>query len=166
MKSKNAEALIEILEEEYAYYCKLNELAAEKKETIIENDIDNLTRLVKEDEKIITQLNQLEAKRSELLVGLQGEEDSEEGLNYRQLMGLMNDNWEEKFTQVRSRLLEIIDELYRRNDQNRVLLEEAIKLNNFSFNMLKEAVNPTKNLYNKKRGKDKDDMPRLVDRRG
>lgn len=159
--------LVTILKKEYRYYQRLNKLALGKKDSIIDNDVDKLSQLVKEDDRIITDLEELEKERILIMDKLAELYKLDPGnINYSQLIKLIPESWQEELVSLREDLLIIIDELHDRNQQNKVLIEEAIKINNFSLNVLMKALEPDNQTYGKNSNSpDKDKITHLIDRR-
>ncbi len=165
-KNKQINKLIKILEQEYELYHELYKLASSKKEAIIENNVQELNNLIEKDEKVINSFNQLESERNQLLDDLKDNYNLEtENLNYSRLIKELSDPWKEKMTQIRNKLLDVIDKLNQQNEQNKVLLKEAIKLNNFSYKMIAQILEPDNKTY-KKDKKDKDErINHIIDRK-
>ncbi len=169
MPAKMLKNLLELLEEEYEYYCKLNGLALEKRDFLIDNDIEGLTRLLEEDNEIIAVLEGLEEKRVKLVNRLAttyklGPED----INFTRLSRVLPEEWQSDLALLKDKLLQIIEELHNQNEQNKILVEEAVKLNNFSINMLIKAIEPDNQIYDPVQGKKADNkkMTHIIDRRG
>ncbi|MFW6309439.1 MAG: flagellar protein FlgN [bacterium] len=162
--------LITVLKNEFEYYQKLKDLAEIKNQAIIDNDVDELSQQIEKDKKVIETLDNLEEKRVDVLVALREELGLEEGqLEYEVLIENISDRAGEELNRVREKLLQVMEELHQINEQNKVLLQEAIKLNNFSFNMIANIVEPDLDTYtdNNKSNKNKSDskIKRIIDRR-
>jgi len=148
--SENIEELYNILSEEYELYQKLNKTASEKNEAIVENEIDDLAEVVENEDEFLKKIEELEEKRTKIIVDLAKKYDLKDDFQYSNLINNFPEDWQDKFSEIRKKLLEVIDEIHEKNEENTMLLDEAIKLNNFSLNMLSKAVSPENGTYNKK----------------
>lgn len=147
--SENIEELYNILSEEYELYQKLNKTASEKNEAIVENEIDDLAEVVENEDEFLKKIEELEEKRTKIIVDLAEKYDLKDDFQYSNLINNFPEDWQDKFSEIRKKLLEVIDEIHEKNEENTMLLDEAIKLNNFSLNMLSKAVSPENGTYNK-----------------
>jgi len=147
--SENIEELFETLKKEYDIYTQLKETANAKKDAIVTNEIDDLAEAVERENEILDDLEKLEEKREEILKLLEQKYDLAQDFQFSNLINNFPQKWQEKFTELRNDLLEVIDEIHEKNQENAVLLDEAIKLNNFSLKMLTKAVSPENGTYNK-----------------
>jgi len=150
MMGENIEELYNILDEEYELYEKLNKTASEKNEAIVENEIDELAEVVENEDKLLKNIEELEEKRTKIIAELAKKYDLKDDFQYSNLINNFSEEWQDKFSAVRENLLEVIDEIHEKNEENTMLLDEAIKLNNFSLNMLSKAVSPDDGTYDKK----------------
>ena len=148
--SDNIEGLYNILSEEYELYVKLNKTASEKNEAIVENEIEDLAEVVENEDELLKKIENLEEKRTKIIAELAQRHDLDDDFQYKNLINNFPEEWQDKFSDIREKLLEVIDEIHEKNEENTMLLDEAIKLNNFSLNMLSKAVSPENGTYNKK----------------
>lgn len=148
--SENIEELYNILNKEHELYEKLNKTASKKNEAIVENEIDDLADVVENEDELLKKIEGLEEKRTKIIVDLAKKYDLEDDFQYSNLINNFPEKWQDQFSEIREKLLEVIDEIHEKNEENNMLLDEAIKLNNFSLNMLSKAVSPENGTYNKK----------------
>mgnify|MGYP000167324278 CR=1 FL=1 len=148
--SDNIEDLYNILSEEYELYVKLNKTASAKNEAIVENEIEDLAEVVENEDELLKKIENLEEKRTKIIAELAQRHDLDDDFQYKNLINNFPEEWQDKFSDIREKLLEVIDEIHEKNEENTMLLDEAIKLNNFSLNMLSKAVSPENGTYNKK----------------
>lgn len=167
MINKKIDKLIGILNQEYDYYQDLRELAADKKEMIIENEVEQLSEIIEEDEDIVKQLEQLEEERNQLISELGADyEIGKKQITFQDLQEHLPADKKQQLEDIRGQLLTVIEELDRKNDENRQLLEEAIKLNNFSFEMMSRVLEPESQTYNNKsEGDNPDKSNHIINRR-
>lgn len=159
--------LIDILKQEYEQYLKLNKIALSKKDTIVENRVDELSELIKEDNDIIDIINDLEKKRSNITLEIfQNNNLSDNDINFSNLIKVIPAPCQDELYDVRQKLLKIIDELHIQNEQNSFLVTEAIKLNNASLNIFINALQPEDKIYNMKQKSTERKSSHLIDRRG
>lgn len=160
--------LIDILETEYRHYIGLKELADKKREAIIDNDIEDLTGLIDREEQIIGDIQDMENKRTEIITNMTNETDlNPDKINFNHIIERSPENPKTSLINIKEKLLVVIDELHEQNQQNRLLIEEAMKLNNFSLNIMMKFLEPDSQTYDKKPGKkDRKKIAHIVDRKG
>ena len=151
-------SLIDVLQKECEYHKQLCDTARAKKQTIIDNDVEKLTEIIEDEKSLLNDLDQLENTRKKVLNKIATELDiDEEPPRYNLIKAEIPDKYRDQLKNVRSKLLEVIEELQEINDQNKSLLEEAIKLNNFNFQLMAETIDPSNNIYSKNDNKDNED---------
>jgi len=162
MTEKNLEELTEILKEENELYEKLLDIAEDKKETLINNNIESLFNLVENDRDYIEQVSELEERRLTLMNDIKENFAIEDDLSYMGFVEQLPDHWGEKLNPIRNKLLETLEEFHILNEENKKLIEEAVKFNKFSIDLIIENLNNNEYTYNEL-GKN---SPRLLDKRG
>jgi len=162
MTEKNLEELTEILKEENELYEKLLDIAEDKKETLINNNIESLFNLVENDRDYIEQVSELEERRLTLMNDIKENFAIEDDLSYMEFVEQLPDHWGEKLNPIRNELLETLEEFHILNEENKKLIEEAVKFNKFSIDLIIENLNNNEYTYNEL-GKN---SPRLLDKRG
>mgnify|MGYP000311811914 CR=1 FL=1 len=162
MTEKNLEELTEILKEENELYEKLLDIAEDKKETLINNNIESLFNLVENDRDYIEQVSELEERRLTLMNDIKENFAIEDDLSYMEFVEQLPDHWGEKLNPIRNKLLETLEEFHILNEENKKLIEEAVKFNKFSIDLIIENLNNNEYTYNEL-GKN---SPRLLDKRG
>ncbi len=172
MLEKLLKQLKQLLKQEYRYYRRLDRLATAKKEAIIDNSIQDLGSVLKEEQQIIEQIDLLEKERQQLLAKMEFQfreklSDYEAEFNFTFLLEHLSDKKVDGLREIRDKLLIIIDQLHQKNVKNRMLLEEAIKLNNFSYKMITSILEPENNTYNPdQQTKNISKLRHLMDRKG
>lgn len=162
MTEKNLNELTEILKEEHELYKKLLDIAENKKETLINNNIESLFEHVESDREHIEKVAELEEKRLTLMSEIKENFAIEDDLSYMEFVGQLPDHWGEKLNPIRNELLETLEEFHVINEENKKLIEEAVKFNKFSIDLIIENLNNNDYTYNEL-GKN---SPRLLDKRG
>lgn len=159
--------LAEVLRREYKEYLKLNDLAQSKKDTIVDNDVEQLSELIKKDSEIINIINDLEKERSKITGEIcKNYNLGSEDINFNQLIKVIPDPWKDELCEVRDNLLNVIEKLQTQNEQNKYLVTEALKLNNASLNIFINALQPENKTYNMKQKKLDSKSSHIIDRRG
>ena len=171
MLEKLTSQLKQLLKQEYRYYRRLDRLAVCKKEAIIENSIQDLGSTLQQEQQVIEKLDMLEKERQKLLARMEYQfreklSDSQAEFNFTFLLEHLPDKKVDGLREIRDKLLIIIDQLHQKNVKNRMLLEEAIKLNNFSYKMISSILEPENNTYNPdQQTKNKSKLRHLMDRK-
>jgi len=129
-----ADKLYQILSEEYQVYGELKELANQKQEALIENELEELAEIVEAETELMDNVDKLEAARLELLEAIAGNLDiSVDDLNFNELLSELSESRQAEYSELRDKLLELIEDLNALNEGNRQLLMEALKFNEFSM---------------------------------
>ncbi len=131
------EELIAILSKEYKINYDLLKLGQDKKEVIKAEDIDRLEEIVEQEEELLERLARLEEQRQNLLAGT-ALSDIIEGLE---------PELAEKLTELRNKLVVVIEELAHVSHLNSNLIQDSLKITNFNLQLL--TNNPGQNTYNK-----------------
>ena len=166
MKQEQVADLISVLDDEYEFYRQLNDFAVRKKDAIIENEVEELTEIIEEEQVIIEKINKKEDKRDQLLRKLVEEEGLDaEAPDFEELLSAVKkEEQQDRLQEIREKLLQVIDDLHQKNEDNKILLEEAIKFNNFSYNMIAQILEPHANTYNPE-GDSDDSTSHILDHR-
>ncbi len=144
------EELMNILERENEEYQKLLEISKVKTGVIIKNDIQELSKIIEEEQAVVGRITPLDKKRVECTNDIATVINRKpETLTITRLMELM-----EGQPKVKKRLAELHDKMTKVNEMNKGLLQEALDLVNFDINLLnnlKQApltANYNKSAYN------------------
>ena len=155
--------LVNILKEENRIYNNLLDIAEDKKETLINNEIETLFDHVESDREYIDQISDLEEKRLEIMDDIQENYGiNSEELSYLEFVDELPDKWGEELNPVREDLLATLEEFHVINEENKKLIEEAVKFNKFSIDLIVDNLKKSEVTYHdqNKNG------PRLLDKRG
>ena len=165
MQKEDLTSLKDILENQKDNFQSLLKIAEKKRDEIIENNVERLKELVEEENEIVSDLEELESERIELVKLLQGKLDiQEEKISYSELIENLPDGWKDKLQPVREGLLSIIEKVHIQNQENKVLIQEALRLNNFSINMFTKMVDV--DIYTKEGTAENTGSRHIIDRRG
>jgi len=155
--------LTEILKKESFLYEKLLKTAEKKKETLIENEIENLFDHVETDQELIEQINKLENRRLEIMDNLDDKlEIKSEELSYQEFANNIPEKWKNELNPIREKLVNTLEEFHVLNEENKKLIEEAVKFNKFSIDLIVDNLKKNNTTYHTK---DKS-RPHLIDKRG
>lgn len=143
------EALITILKEQIKGYQALLDLAQRKRLALIGNEIQTLDNLNKEEHSIIIGATKLERKRLEIISSLSGILGSGiESYTLQEMTEKAPEPFQGQLSDVYQELNTIVDELNKINEENSNLIEQALKIVNFTINTIaqseREVVYPEK----------------------
>ncbi|AZR73903.1 hypothetical protein BBF96_11185 [Anoxybacter fermentans] len=157
--------LIRVLNEEKKLYTKLTDLAHDKQQVIIANDVEKLADYLREEQDLIDKIEGIEKKRRQVVIGLCSELDiPDKELSFSKLRDFLDEGSRIKLDQLRTSLLKILEELHQTNETNRVLIEEALKINDFTIRILTQAVSPSSSTYTRA-GVEENKSQHLIDKR-
>ncbi len=149
--------LLGVLESEEKGYRELIALAQEKRQIIIDADITRLEEITEKEQVIADMLHNQELKRVAVLsdmavvLGQNAEE-----LTVEKMIDILSRQPEEqeKLMDCRMRLRAALDEMKKWNEQNQVLLQNALEMVEFDLTLFKslrqapETANYDSNAYN------------------
>ncbi|MGM0471736.1 MAG: flagellar protein FlgN [Bacillota bacterium] len=141
--------LIKILQAEYQIYQQLYQLGQDKKETIIDNRVDDLLSIIEEEEDKLRKIQTLEEKRIAKLEEIIAAKDLEEGFTFAELVAVIDEPKKSKLKSVRADLLELLTDLEELNDRNANLIQESLQLNNYTMKLLTGDNIDKNNTYQK-----------------
>lgn len=151
------EELLTTLSEEKDNYEKLYELAFKKRNAIVDKDISVLENVSNEEQDVSSFLRNLEKKRLRLIKDMSvvlGHEN--ENMTVTRIIELMEKQPKEQqqLIDAKDALVDAAGRMQFMNEQNRMLLEQAMEMVEFDLNLLKgmrqapETANYNKNAYN------------------
>ena len=145
-----------VLQEEEKKYRELITLSYEKKDVIIQANVDRLDEITEEEQKITTVLHNLELKRDSVLSDMAIVlNKKKEDLTVEKMISLMEKlpKEQEKLIHLRTSLRATFDEMKKINSQNQMLIQQAIEMTEFDLTLFKslkqapETANYNKNAY-------------------
>lgn len=155
--------LLEILNQEKELYRKLYTIAEDKKETLINNEIENLFNHIENDREYIEKINDLENRRQTVMKNIDENFNlKSKELSYLDFVEKLPEKWAEKLNPVRDELINILEKFHVQNEENKRLIEEAVKFNKFSIDLIIDNLNNNNYTYND----GGQSSPRLLDKRG
>jgi len=136
--------LEKILDREIEAYSKLEKYIIDKKESLINGDIEKLRDIDCEIEIITSITGDLESKRSEV-----SSRFGDENLSLKEIIERIEEEDKVKnITNRRSKLKNLVDNIQRQNNINAKLIEHSLKLVEFSVNSIANALLPEMSAYN------------------
>ena len=149
--------LVEVLEQENAWYEKLVSLSKDKKQAIIQADIAALEGITGQEQDISSELRNLDIRRDAVLKDMADVlGKSMEEMTVTKLIGYLDQQKEEqeRLSKIRAKLLSSGNEMHEWNLRNQALLQQALEMVEFDLTLFKsmrqapETANYDKNAYN------------------
>ena len=166
MPDKLKEELLNILKEEKELYQKLFEIAEAKNEALLNNDTDKLVETVENDREVISNIEAKDQQRNDKIQEIKAEFEIElEKDSYSNLIKELPGDWKEALNPIREELIELTDEFHSLNEQNQMLLKQALELNQLSFETIMENIKKEDTTYSKD-AKVKKEQPRIINKKG
>jgi flagellar biosynthesis/type III secretory pathway chaperone len=166
MSDKLREELLNILKEEKELYQKLFEIAEAKNEALVNNDTDKLVETVENDREVISEIEAKDQQRNDKIQEIKAEFKIElEKDSYSNLIKKLPGEWGEALNSIREELIELTDEFHNLNEQNQLLLTQALELNQLSFETIMENIKKEDTTYSKD-AKVKKEQPRIINKKG
>ena len=149
--------LLGVLRQEKQGYTRLTDLSGEKRQCIVQGDVDKLDAISAKEQDETANLKNLEHKRVKILkdmavvLGKDGEDISISGMVE---MLERQPKEQAKLIQAKNELVEKASEMQLANQQNEILLRHAMEMVEFDLTLLKslkqapETANYDKNAYN------------------
>lgn len=134
-----ADDLLEILAQQKKVYREIREVAEAKQETLVENEIEELSEIVSQEEELTGEINSLEDKRSDIserIAELLGKDE----MNISLLRQYVSGERESSLAALQAELTELLEDVSRLNEQNRQLLLDAMKFNEFSLKLIMQGA--------------------------
>lgn len=151
------EDLLDVLGKEEQQYQGLIELGKKKREVVIKADIASLDEITAEEQEVASVLQNLAKRRNRVLNDMATVlgKDPEE-MTITKMIGYLEGQPEEqkKLSEQRDRLLDAGSQMTAMNQQNEVLLKQALEMVEFDLTLLRsmrqapETANYNKNAYN------------------
>lgn len=134
--------LIDILTQQTTRCEELLGLAKEKKDAIIKNEIEELTKITNLENMVISQNNRLERQRNSLagdiaeVLGKRGQQMDVSAL----LEAIAGQAEEAELRETGERLRNVLRELKEANDLNNVLIQSSLEYVEYSLNLIRTGA--------------------------
>ena len=150
------ENLIDVLDSENAQYERLVTLAESKTSVIVAGDIENLGKIMEEEQEIVGRIQGMEKNRNKFLADIANvvnrDVESLKLIDLIQMLESMPDQ-QRKLEDVQGNLRKTIDKLRETNGKNQLLLSERLDMVNFNLDMIRamksapQTANYSKDAY-------------------
>jgi len=132
--------LYETMETLLEQHERMLELSEQKKQAIIRNEVNRLTEITTKESRLLKQVITAEESRvsaAKAFLLEKGIQPSEENLKLSHIIQYVT-SFEDKrkLSSLRKKLLELVERLKLVNEQNTILIQQAIKFNDFSLDLL------------------------------
>ena len=151
------ENLIEVLDLESTEYENLLGLSMKKTPVIVAGAMEELAKITDEEQNVVSKISRLEQRREEVFADIANVINKDvKTLKLSDLIEMLASRPEEqqKLARVHDKLSSAVHEVKRANEQNRILIENALEMVEFDMNMLQamknapETANYNKGAYN------------------
>lgn len=135
--------LEDVLSNQLLIYQELLNTSREKKDIIVKNDIDALREILIIENQLVGKNQKLEKNRIELFYDISMVLGKPKNSNLTQILeGLQGQPEQARISECREKILEIVDELKKINDENQNLLELSASYVEFNINTMSSANTP------------------------
>lgn len=150
------ENLIDVLDSENAQYERLVTLAESKTSVIVAGDIENLGKIMEEEQEIVGRIQGMEKNRNKFLADIANVVNRDvESLKLIDLIQMLEKMPEQqkKLKDIHERLKETTEKLRLLNDKNQLLLADKLDMVDFNLNMIRamksapQTANYTRDAY-------------------
>lgn len=151
------ENLIEVLDKESREYENLLGLSMRKTPVIVSGNLEELAKITEEEQIVVSKITNLDHKRQELFADIANVINRDVNkLMLADLVAILAQRPQEqqKLAKVHDKLKTVVHDVERVNQQNKVLIENALEMVQFDMNMLQamktapETANYNKGAYN------------------
>lgn len=150
------ENLIDVLDSETGQYEQLVTLAESKTSAIVAGDIENLGKIMEEEQEIVGRIQGMEKKRNKFLADIANvvnrDVETLKLIDLIQMLESMPDQ-QQKLADVQKHMRTTIDKLRETNGKNQMLLSERLDMVNFNLDMIRamksapQTANYSKDAY-------------------
>ena len=144
--------LIKVITQEADYYDQLIKISTDKKIFIINNDINALKDITCTENTLAGKMQRLEKKRLSLIVDIANVlNEKEDNITLSYLADIITDPPQvEEMKDLTVRLKKSITALKELNEQNKVLIENALEYIDFSMNVIRSTLDSSPTIFNSK----------------
>ncbi len=134
------ENLIDVLDRENAAYERVAVLAESKTSAIVAGDIENLGKIMEEEQEIVGKIQGMEKQRDKFLADIANVVNRDvETLKLTNLVQMLESipDQQQKLIAVHERLKKTTQSLSELNDRNQMLIADKLEMVNFNLNMIR-----------------------------
>lgn len=151
--SEFVDKLVMALEKEKDIYDDILELSKKKKRAIIDNEIETLEELVKEEKALAMSLVKLDNIRIKIVNEILKENDIQSVENITELSKFLDEKSKREILTIKDSLSKVVKKVSDQNTQNKELVEQSLEYINFNMDLLTSA-NLGSNNYSEKASDD------------
>ncbi len=137
--TKSVEQLVQTLDKEAEIYRELLDLSSQKRESIKNQNIDQLEKMVNLEQGLVVSLFKLEELREKVVDKIMREEKIEFVENVTQLAQMLNDEDRSKVIDSKNKLLVLVKNVSDESRFNNKMIEDKLELINFNINLLAQT---------------------------
>lgn len=134
------ENLIDVLDRENAAYERVAVLAESKTSAIVAGDIENLGKIMEEEQEIVGKIQGMEKQRDKFLADIANVVNKDvETLKLTNLVQMLESipDQQQKLIAVHERLKKTTQSLSELNDRNQMLIADKLEMVDFNLNMIR-----------------------------
>lgn len=140
--------LEEILENETILYSQILNLGIKKTDIIIKGKVNELAALVEQEQDIVSRLSKMELEREKVTLAINKELSlPDKEMTLAHVINGTGESHASILADSQNKLLDILKQVKRVNDENGRLINNSLEYIEFSINVLSSATNPGNN-YN------------------
>lgn len=146
-----SEELLMVLTNEMTIYKKLSEYAKNKTQSLVKNKVDEIKEITDKEQILISELKKVERKREEIITDLK-DVVNDKDLTLSKLVDRLPENERKNFVELKSSILDILDELRKHNKQNEALIKEGLNITEYTLNAIQTPNRMETNSYTREVG--------------
>ncbi|NMA67270.1 MAG: flagellar protein FlgN [Clostridiaceae bacterium] len=147
MDNKLIENLIKILTYEYKIYSSILELAIKKTDSLINNNLDEITAINTKENEFSRQAQQLNEAREQIMIKI-CEYLGKDTVKVKEIKVIVPEPYKNQLNNISQKLTQCVNELQERNGINQKLIETAMNYIDFSMQLM-AAPQPEAPVYGK-----------------
>lgn len=136
----SATAIIEQLDKLIKLHENLNKLSVQKTEVIKKGDMEALDKFLKNEQKFVKAIEQVERERQLAVASLLSEQNKSDSTSLTDVLSFVTEAEKEKLLQQRERLLQVVQELKDHNSLNQQLIFHSLQYVNLSLDMIRPQL--------------------------
>ncbi|WP_350344125.1 flagellar protein FlgN [Proteinivorax tanatarense] len=153
MVQKYLDKMLDKLEEQISLYGKLLKITEKKRDTLVQNAMEQLEEVVEIETKLVKEIADVEQERYSLQKQLAGQMNVPvEEVDTDKLVPLLNPEQKQRMDKATDDLRKSLSELSMLNQTNKKLLEQSLQMVQYSINYIAGEQNSEKT-YSKKPNK-------------
>ncbi|WP_353893729.1 flagellar protein FlgN [Proteinivorax hydrogeniformans] len=135
MVQKYLDKMLDKLDEQVTLYCKLMEVTEKKRDTLVQNAMEQLEEVVDIEAKLVKQIADVEKERYNLQKQLANQMNiSVDNVNTDMLIPLLTPEQKQRMDTATEDLKEYLSKLSMLNQTNKKLLDQSLKMVQYSLN--------------------------------